>query len=423
MGVDSTTTPKSLRIGYVMQANAADMSTVSGPQLHVKAVVEGFEARGHRVRMVAIQQDRTLWTDDLHQWRPPQFGWSERPVFRAFESVVRGIQSRLKLPYVRLFDSVRFSDACAHAFRGFDLLYERDGMMCYGGLLAARRLGIPHVVEVNGDLVEEWRQLDVKMSASQWAAVHFVTRRFYRNVDHIVAVGDTVKRKLVERWGLDPTKISVVRNGADVDLFLEERPTEGVRARFGLGSGPVVTFTGSFQPWHGVDLILEAFRLVSARLPQAQMLFVGDGGLRPELEQRVRDYGLQSRVVFTGRVSHEDVASLLRVSDVAAIYHRGEAAEIVETPLKLFEYMAAGRAIIAPSVPNMRHILEHERSALLVPPDQPPALADSIVRLLLDENLRIRLGRQAREEAVDNHSWSRAVGELEDVFGRILRRA
>jgi glycosyltransferase involved in cell wall biosynthesis len=411
-----------LKVGYIMQANAADMSTVSGPQLHVKAVVDGLGKRGHQVRMVAIQRDRTLWTDDIQTWHAGEFSWSAHAMFRMVESVVRGVQSRVRAPFFRAFDSVRFSDACVSAFKSFDLLYERDGMMCYGGLIAAKRLGIPLVVEANGDLVEEWRQLGLQMSKGQWAAVHWVTRHFYRNVTHIVAVGDMVKERLVQRWGLDPAHVSVVRNGAEVDLFLEAVRAEGLCGRFGIGPGPVVIFTGSFQPWHGVDLIFEAFRLVAAISPEAQMVFIGDGGLRPELEERVRRDGLERRVVFTGRVSHHDVASLLQSADVAAIYHRLEAADIVETPLKLFEYMAAGRAIIAPDVPNMRRILTDGVNARLVPPDQPQALAAVMLGLLNDSELRTRLGRAAREEATTKHSWSRAVRELEDVFAGVLRR-
>lgn len=411
-----------LKIGYIMQANAADMSTVSGPQLHVKAVFEGLEKRGHQLRMVAIQRDQTQWTDDIQRWLPGQFSVSEQLPFRMVEKVVRGVQSRLHLPFWRFFDSYRFSDACVAAFKNFDLLYERDGTICYGGLIAARRLGIPLVIEVNGDLVEEWRQLGVQMSKSQWATIHFITRQFYRSVSHIVAVGDTIKQRLIQRWGLNPTNISVVRNGAEVDLFLNTPAEPNTRARLGIGAGPVVMFTGSFQPWHGVDLILEGFRHIAAALPEPQMVFVGDGGLRPELEQKVDAYGLRNRVVFTGRVNHQEVAQLLQIADVATIYHRAEAADIVETPLKLFEYMAAGRAIIAPAVPNMQRILTDGVHACLVPPDQPEALAKAVVALLQNPQLRTTLGQAARREAVTKHSWDRAVDELETVFAATLEQ-
>jgi glycosyltransferase involved in cell wall biosynthesis len=407
---------RKLKIGYIMQVNAVDMSTVSGPQLHVKAVFERLKERGHQMRLVAIQQEKTQWSDDAQNWYPSTFDFSTRPPFRVTEKLVRGVQSRLQLPFWRFFDSVRFSDACVAAYQDFDLLYERDGMMCYGGLIAARRLGVPLVIEVNGDLVEEWRQLGIQMSKAQWATVHLITRQFYKSVSHIVAVGDTIKQRLIQRWGLAADSISVVRNGAEIDLFLNTPIQPDTRSRFGLGPGPIIMFTGSFQPWHGVDLILEGFRTIAAAMPEAQMVFVGDGGLRPELEQKVDAYGLRARTFFTGRVSHQDVVHLLRVADVATIYHRAEAAEIVETPLKLFEYMAASKAIIAPAVLNMQRILTDNVHARLVPPDQPAALAEAVIALLRAPQLRAALGEAARHEAVTKHSWDRAVNELETLF-------
>lgn len=411
---------RKLKIGYVMEVNAADMATISGPQLHVKAVYTRLQQRAHQLRMVAIQQGQTQWSDDLAQWRPGQFTISTRRPFRLSEKVVRGLQSRLQLPFWRFFDSVRFSDACVAAFHGFDLLYERDGTMSYGGLIAARRLGIPLVLEVNGDLVEEWRQVGFQATRRQWLAIHLVTRHFYRHVPHIVAVGETIKQRLIQRWGLEPAKITVVRNGAEIDLFLKTTAAPALRPRFGIGNGPVVIFTGSFQPWHGVDLIVEGFRHIAVTLPDVQLVFVGDGELRPALEERVARYGLQERVIFTGRVSHQEVAQLLHLADVAIIYQRAEAAEIVETPLKLFEYMAAGRAIIAPAVPNMQRILTDGVHARLVPPDQPVALASAVLALLQDPAQRAALGHAARREAVTKYSWERAVDELEMVFAHVL---
>lgn len=413
---------KRLKIGYIMQSDAADMSTVSGPQLHVKAVVDGFKKLGHHVRVVAIQQGEVQWTDDLVNWYPGEFGMSESAPFRLVEKPVRFVQGRLELPFFRLFDSYRFSDACAFAVNGYDVLYERDSAISYGGLIAARRLGIPNVLEVNGDLVEEWEHLGLEFSRGQRAAVHFVTRQLYRHASHIVAVGETIKKRLIDRWGLDPSHISVVTNGAAVDLFLDTDLTSDVRKRYPIGDGPVIIFVGGFQPWHGVDLILEGFRQAEPAVPESRMIFVGDGPLRSDLEKKVNSLGLRERVVFTGRVDHRDVAQLLRIADVAVIYHRASAAEIVETPLKLFEYMAAGKAIVAPDVPNMRRVLTDRANALLIPPDSPQALARALVELIDDRELRDSLGRAARKEAVERHSWDRAVSELESLLYGLLEK-
>jgi glycosyltransferase involved in cell wall biosynthesis len=403
-----------------MQADAVDLSVPSGPQQHVRHIVTGLCNRGHRVRVLAIQQQEIRCTDDLTVWHPANFTYSRAPAFRAIERPIRWTQARLRAPFLRLFDSYRFADACVNALSGCDVLYERDGTMCYGGLLAARRLGIPAVLEVNGDLIEEWRQLGLQMSAIQRPIAHWMTGQIYRHASHLVAVGDTLRRRLIDRWRLHPTHVSVVRNGADVDLFFECHDPFAVRAQFGLGSDRIVMFTGSFQPWHGADLILRAFHQIVDLLPDVVMVFVGDGPALAALQLQTTDLGLERRVLFTGRQDHRSVAQLLSVADVAVIYHRGIAAEIVETPLKLFEYMAAGKAIVAPAVPNMERILTHDGNGILVAPDDPPALAHALVDLLDDEPLRRRLGQSARQDAAEKHSWSRAAREVESILYRVV---
>ncbi len=411
-----------LKIGYLMQADSVQMNKVSGPQLHVKAVVQGFERRGHQVRMVAIQKGRIQWSDDLVNWHPADFGYSESKPFRIVESILRGIQSRLHLPFLRLFDSYRFSDACVSALSACDILYERYGLLSYGGLIAAKRLGIPLVSELNGDLFEEYAQLGLELSRFQWAAIHFITRQMFKHTTHIVAVSEPLKQGIVPRLKLDPAKFSVVINGAEVDLFVNatQAESEDIRSRYGVRDEPLIIFVGSFQPWHSIDLLIEAFALMASTNTKPKLVLVGDGKLRSEMESKVHSLQIEKRVLFTGRVSHQDVVALLAASQVAVLPHRHSMAALSGTPLKLLEYMAAGKAIVAPALPNMKRILTDRVTALLVPSDNPEALADAMVELLEDEQLRSKMGQAAKQEAIEKHSWDRAVSELDAILYDLL---
>lgn len=409
-----------LRIGYIMQAEAVDMSQPSGPQSHVRAVFQGFQKRGHKVRMVAIQNNRTLWTDNLVSWYPPTYKFTKTPTFQIIESTMRGIQGRLRLPFVRLFDSLKFSDGITSALEEYDILYERFGTLCYGGLIAARRLHIPCILEINGDLIEEYKYFGIKFSQTQKIAINLITPMILKNADHVICVGETIKKRILNRWNIEPSQISVVPNGADVDLFTTLIEPDGIRSRYSINNGPLIIFVGSFQPWHGIDLILEAFSKLLLQKPEAKMVLIGDGKLKGELQAKAHSLRLGNHVVFVGSVEHREVASLLRISDVAVIYHKLSASEIVETPLKLFEYMAAGKAIVAPAVPNMQRLLIDRETALLVPPDNPDALASAFVELLENDQLRMRLGQNARQEAIVKHSWSRVVTDLEDIMSNFI---
>jgi len=407
-----------LRIGYVWQYDATHLSPVSATALHVGAVVRQLRSRGHQVRMITVRDGQPHVSEDLQNWRPVQANRrrSNMAAYRLAEKVVRGTQSRLKLPYLGLFESDRFSEAVTAALADCDLLYERFWLLASGGQMAAQRLGIPIFYEVNGDLVEEYRQLGIHLSSAQWAAVNFVTRHMFASAGRVITVSEPLRQATLRRWKLAPEQVTAVSNGAQVELFAAQAGDDpSLRIAYGLDESPLVIFVGSFKPWHGLDLLVEAF----SRLPQeigAKLMMVGDGPTRPELEAQAQRLGLGERVIFTGAVPHAQVANLLRHADVAVLNPRRTLATESQSPLKLFEYMAAGLAIVGPALPNIESIVTHGENALLVEPDSPDALASALADLLRGPVLRARLGESARRTAFERHSWESTVIELERIF-------
>jgi glycosyltransferase involved in cell wall biosynthesis len=405
-----------LKIGYLMQADSVPMDVVSGPQLHVQAVVRELERRGHEVRTVAIQHDQIQWSDDLVHWQSGRFRQSQSRAFRIVERAIRGTQSRLHLPFFRLFDSYRFSDACVTALNGYDVLYERCGILSYGGLIAARRLHIPLVLELNGDLLKEYQELGIQLSAVQWRIIKRVNRLMYRRADRLVAVSENLRQALIRDWDLDPGRVVTVPNGANVDLFGCPERRDGARSRYRINDGPIIILVSSFEPWHGVDLLLEAFASLAWRYSKINLVLVGDGRLRPAMERKAADLHLGRCVVFTGKVPQRDVASLLGIADVAVVCQHGSEAEAALSPLKLFEYMAAGKAIVAAGTPAVKRIINDRVNGLLVPAGDPLVLAKTIAELIDDAQLRAVLGHAARKQAIEKHSWIHTVERIEDVL-------
>lgn len=417
-----------LTIGYLWQYDGGGVlwpddgsgkQPVSATAIHVRGVVEAFRRSGQQVRTVVLREGVPHWSDDLATWWPAAMPARARRSFRAFESAVRGVQARLRLPFVRLFDSYHFSDGCAAVLRGADVLYERYFILNYGGLIAARRLGVPWIVEVNGDLVEELVEQRLPASRAQWAAIRAITRLTLARADHVVAVSDTLRRRLIERWHVDPAKITAVPNGTDVDGFRDVEDGRAVRSRHSLGSGPVIVFVGNFMPWHGVPVLLEAFgHLVSANGTDATLALVGDGPLRAEMAAKASALGLGERVRFTGSLPHAEAAAILCASDIAVLCNTMSPTAMAGSPLKLFEYMAAGKTIVASALPHICNVLSDGHNGVLVPPDDPAALAAAVAALIHDGPRRASLGNAARAEAVAKHSWDRVAADLLDVCDR-----
>jgi glycosyltransferase involved in cell wall biosynthesis len=403
-----------LRIGYLMQNGAPDLEVVSGPQLHVTAVIKGLQKLGHHVRTVATQQQRLAWSDDLQHWFAPQYGVTAAKWFRLMESVVRRTQSELQLPFVGIFDSLHYADVYTRHLNHYDLLYERHGYMGYGGVIAARRLGIPLIIELNGNIVKEIDTMPIKMSAIQRKLGRWLTFWTLLAADHVVVVSNALKHQLMASVGIPEERVSVVVNGVDLALFSRSFHGADVREQFGVGPEPIVAFVGSFQPWHGVNLLVSSFGLVQTCFPKVQLLLVGDGAGRDAVVTQIADMGLQANIKLLGRLAQDQVAAVLSIADVVVAPYPLIHGEIVGTPLKILEYMAAGKAIVASTAP-LHEIITDGVTGLRVAPASASSLAQGISRLLGNEELRARLGRNASCQA-RQYSWEHVAEQLSEIF-------
>ena len=180
----------------------------------------------------------------------------------------------------------------------------------------------------------------------------------------------------------------------------------------------IVGYAGHLYPWKGVDVLLEAV----ARTRGVNALIVGgheQEGDRARLESAAARLGITERVTFTGHVEPSRVADLLKRATILVLPNTPSAASSHFTsPLKLFEYMAAGRAIVASDLPAIREVLEHDRNALLVAAGDPDALARGIERLCTDRDCAMRLARQAFNDVAD-YSWARRADRLERLLDEV----
>ena len=366
------------------------------------------------MRTVAIQNEQIVWSDDLKCWNPVKFGLSQMRAFRLFESALRRIQTELRLPFLGLFDSFRFADACYQTLKGYDILYERHGWMGYGSVIASRWLHVPLVEELNGNIIKEIESKGFKLSALQWKISVWITRRTFISASQVVVVSRALKGQIVKQLGLPEEHVSVVLNGADLTLFNQHRDSDGLRNKYHLDNKPMVIFVSSFEPWHGVDLLVTSFKSVISRFPEARLVLVGDGSMRDAVFAQIEKLGLQEFIILTGKLPHAQVAEMTGLSDIAVAPYPYKHTEIVGTPLKLIEYMAAGKAIVASTAP-IHEIIEDGITGIRVSPADPEALAEGINRLLSDDELRGRLSANAQKESL-NYSWEHVSRQLSELL-------
>lgn len=176
-------------------------------------------------------------------------------------------------------------------------------------------------------------------------------------------------------------------------------------------------FVGSLKPWHGVDLLIEAFRGVLSADEKAKLLIVGTGPTEEALRQQAAKLG--GAVVFAGGVEHNDVPSYLSAMDVTVAPFR-DIEGFYFSPIKVFEYMAAGRCVVASRLGQIEEVVQDGQRGLLCKPDDAEALSEALLTALRDPALRTRLASVAREYVERHHTWRVAAEKTLGVVTRYV---
>ena len=401
-----------MKIGYLLQAGVPDIRSypLSGPANHVFHVYDALRGLGHQVRLVAKIDGRIWKTDDFRNFEPVAV--SVGPA-RLFESAVRRIQSELQLPYVALFESARYAQACRQELSDCDLLYERMGWMGYGGALASLWLDKPLVLEINGDHLAE---MELQGNAPQGMQRYLsakLTRFAARQAAHSVATGEAWRRRFIEQWDVEPEKVSVIENGSELVDLLDRDKLRAFCHDKNRPKAVKVAYVGAFEPWHGVPILVHAVARVVAQGLDVQLLLIGTGSEESGIRELVYGSGLKERVTFTGHIRAFEMAQYLSEADigVSPYCERDE-----YSGLKLLDYKAAGLATIASGLAGEPKVIKHNRTGLIVPPCDEIALGEAITLLATNGDLRSRLGQMARIEAETDHSWQNTALQLCEVF-------
>jgi glycosyltransferase involved in cell wall biosynthesis len=422
-----------LKIAHMFQQSGIRFCEPQAAQLHIYHTIRGLQQAGHEVTLLALQGRRVLCTQDLQVFKSDQLqasqygqlGLSGTTLFRAFESGVRRLQSDVHLPYLAMFESLRMAEAGTHNLKGFDLIHERFNLLSLGGAWTSRKLGIPLVLEVNADLLEQRKYKGVPERGLRRLYAAWATRMCFSAAAKIICISAGLKEHLGRRLNIEASKLTVLPCAADVEAFTPNRRPTLIRQDLGLTTEPVVMWIGGFFPWHDLDLLLESFVQILQRNPNAKLVLVGDGQTRPSVARKVLENGLRHAVIMTGAIAHTRVPEVLSIADVAVVPSTPLPASGGGTgaPLKLFEYMAAGKAIVATALNQAADVIQDGQNGLLVKAGDVDGFARAMLTLLNDSGERDRLGRNALQRAVERYSWEEYTKQLEGIYQSVLINA
>jgi len=347
-----------------------------GQSVHIEELVGALRAQGHEVLVVGPSF-----------YQASDFGGESSTVARLRRLLPGAAGEAAELAY-----NVPAYRRLARACRKFkpDLIYERCNLLFLAGTWLARRTGLPLYLEVNSPLAAERTQHG---TLRLQRLAHALERLVWRSATRVLPVTQ-VLADVVAAAGVPRDRLRVVPNGIVLDRFPEQPERAPGTETVTLG------FVGFVRDWHGMDALIRQMASDPAPL---RLEVVGDGPARPDLEALAAELGMAGRVRFTGIVEHALVPAAVAGFDIAL----QPKVVAYASPLKIFDYMAAGRAIVAPDQPNIREILRHEDTALLFNPADPGALWQAVQRLAADPALRARLGAAARAELVrQDYTWA-----------------
>lgn len=374
-----------MRIAYVCTDPGIPVYGGKGSSLHVQAVLRELVRRGAEVHLIAARlggpAPRGLEQVDAHQLPVAV----KEPDAAAREVAAQRCDGQVATMLGRL--------------PALDLVYERYALWGRTATAWAAAAGVPSVLEVNAPLPREQADHRVLVDAPTAQAVAVAA---LSAASSVVCVSEQVA-SWARTVTADPGRVTVVGNGVDT-----ERITPATRPVTPAGAPLTIGFVGSLKAWHGVEVLIDA---VAAMPAHYRLLLVGDGPQAASLAQRTEAMGLAGRVEMTGAVDPDLVAGQLHRMDIAVAPYPS-AQECYFSPLKLYEYLAAGLPIVASDVGELPQVLDGGRLGVLAPAGDPSALAAALGALGDDPSRRALLGRRARGAALARHTWAHVVDRI-----------
>jgi len=379
-----------MHIAYVSADRGIPLFGAKGASIHVREMVSAFAALGHEITVLTAR-------------RGPETAPLPADIIKIRAAVDHSVilEGEAKAHYRERYaldvsEATRTALVELHASKPIDLIYERYCLFSTAGTRAAKTIGTPCALEVNSPLrLEQARYRKLLHDAEAEA----VEREVFNQASTVFAVSAEVRDYVLSRGGKEEYA-HVLPNGVDCESFRPDIAPEAIErlaGRFVLG------FVGSLKPWHGIEYLMSAFHTLAQTDPGYHLLIVGDGPLRGWIEGYAAGAGISDQLTITGWADYARLPGLLTAMDVAVAPYPA-LDDFYFSPLKLYEYMAAGLPVVASHIGQIADVINDGHNGVLVKPGDAEQLAAALKRLRCEQTLRKTIGTAARGTA-EARTW------------------
>jgi glycosyltransferase involved in cell wall biosynthesis len=360
-----------------------------GPErVHISGIAGALKKLGHNITFVSPTDINPLEAGDIK----PAKGMSRGILYFFADKIPQAFFELMEISY-NLMAMKKLRKRLSET--RIDLIYERYAFFCCAGVYLAKKRGIPIVLEVNE--VSGFER--VRPQCFVWLLKKF-EQYVFSNASAIVTVSEFLKHQVEIRGG-NPEDIIVIPNGIDTELFSKQIDSSDTRNKLKTGDKTIIGFIGYLVHWHRLDVLIDVFARIHAKYPNTLLLLVGDGVLRNDLENLAKEKGIEDALIVTGRVDHSEIPKYIDILDIAMIPN----SNMYRSPIKMFEYMAMGKPIIAPDQQPILAVIQDNVTGLIFKNGDADDLLAKIEAALNSKEKCRDIGAKAKRLVEEKYTW------------------
>ncbi|MCK4810111.1 MAG: glycosyltransferase family 4 protein [Candidatus Omnitrophica bacterium] len=366
---------------------------------HIKGIVDGFKSLGYQVDVISYAGCNVDFESKKLSDKDKRIATKMPRILFEMLEVLYNIPAILRLVVYQIRNK-------------YDIVYERYALLSMVGCFISIFFRKPLFLEVNFTTRSE---IYPKRTGVFRFLESFLEHLIFKRAAIIYVISDHLKHDILSH-GIDKEKILVLPNAVDIEHFKPMESDKKILDKYGITKKDrIIGWVGCFAPWHGLDLLLDSFKLLLEKNKDVKVMLIGGGQTYQVIKQRIKEEHLDERAIFTGRVLYDVLPAYINMFDIAVVPD----AAAYTSPVKMFEYMAMQKPVVGPRLKNIKLVISDGQEGILFNRKDAEGLKNALINLLSDSELSTKMGAAGRKKVSNNHTWRKNVEKIIDFYNSI----
>lgn len=393
-----------MNILYLCGSYGLDLDKMLGPKIHVQSILKGLQKQGHKPILLAVQQKSQL--EDKEYEKIKHYIIKHKAARFYVHKII---------PYTGFLNSFRvfIKILVLNKIYHFDVIHERYTGLSWGGVLAAKILRIPYILQMVGPGIEEKMIQNNPLKPSKFWLLLINQKFLFSNCDHLILISKQIASFILKNRGWKLPYSSVLLNGASIPEPLSFEKKLYIRKQYKSENHPLFVFSGSLYNWYGSIDLLKAFNLALKCRPDIKLIIIGSGDAENEMNKYIRTNNLNKSIIMLGLLSHDIQIKIVQSADFCLVFYP-KALTYQGTSIKTMEYMASGRPVI--STPHMSEVIEDGATGFMSKTSDINDYANRILEVLkYPEDVEL-IAKKGQDLILTHYTWEKYINRLIRIY-------